>query len=481
MFHRSVVLYRGPDAQRAADAWNAGDRQFTVDGVPYTEPPSALADRDRLDCVVCIVDDEHGGGSFLAAVRERSDELPLVMLNAGETETLAEAVAYDPTFHFDVGPDVDPVDALETLAPTIKRAIKHRRERSMFDSLLENIPLPVYFEDCKRRHVRVSDNMLSMIGPDYIENPEGKRHHHPDDMIGKSDYDVYPNSLAEETTADDQTVIQTEEPIEDRVEHSYGEPGTGTYVATSKAPWYDDDGNVIGLLGVTRDISERKGYEYHLEKQNERLERFATMVSHDVRNPLSVAVGRLQAAQETGEDEHFEAIERSLERIESIIEDVLLVTRQAESVLDPAPVVIADFAASAWEVVETGDAVLEVTIDARILADPGRLRQLFENLFANAIAHGTGDGVDVADLTVTVGELPAGEGFYVEDDGTGIPPAKRDTIFEAGISEADGTGLGLSIVTSIANAHNWRIELTESDAGGARFEFHGVRRPSGGS
>jgi signal transduction histidine kinase len=102
-----------------------------------------------------------------------------------------------------------------------------------------------------------------------------------------------------------------------------------------------------------------------------------------------------------------------------------------------------------------------------IKANPRKLKQLCENLFRNAVAHG-GDGV-----TVTIGELE--DGFYVADDGAGISDEERDEVFEAGYSTADdGTGLGLTIVEAIADAHGWEVRITESEAGGARFDILGV-------
>jgi signal transduction histidine kinase len=78
-------------------------------------------------------------------------------------------------------------------------------------------------------------------------------------------------------------------------------------------------------------------------------------------------------------------------------------------------------------------------------------------------------------VIVTVGDLE--DGFYVADDGVGIPPDDREAVFESGYSADDGTGLGLSIVRQVATEHGWDVSLTGSDAGGARFEFTGVESP----
>ncbi|WP_247009791.1 ATP-binding protein [Halorientalis litorea] len=209
---------------------------------------------------------------------------------------------------------------------------------------------------------------------------------------------------------------------------------------------------------------ERRITEERLETQNERLERFATLVSHDLRNPLSVAATRLELLEEEHESEHTAAIRGAHKRMETLISDILTMARVGESVEDVTEVSLAAAAHEAWETVPTGDATLEAESRVSIEADAQRLRQLFENLFRNAVEHGG------PDVTVTVGHT--GDGFYVADDGPGIPESERDTVFEFGYSTAeDGTGVGLSLVAEIAAAHGWTARVTEGTDSGARFEF----------
>ena len=210
-----------------------------------------------------------------------------------------------------------------------------------------------------------------------------------------------------------------------------------------------------------RELQERAD---ELAKQNERLDKFASIVSHDLRNPLSVARGRLDLARMTGDEEHYRAVERAHERMDELVSGLLTLARQGELNSDPVPVELRSAAAQAWRTVETGDLEL-VTGDApTVEADPERLRQLLENLFTNAAEHGDGA------TTVTVGRL--GDGFYVADDGVGIPADERGGIFQSGRSSTEGgTGLGLVIVETVAEAHGWTVSATESEAGGARFEF----------
>jgi signal transduction histidine kinase len=122
-----------------------------------------------------------------------------------------------------------------------------------------------------------------------------------------------------------------------------------------------------------------------------------------------------------------------------------------------------------WENVETGNATVMNELEGKLEADPRRLKQLCENLVRNAIEH-AGEGV-----TVTVGELEDRNGFYIADDGEGIPEEEREEVFDTGYSTSeDGTGFGLSIVEEIVTAHGWDIDVTESKDGGARFEISGV-------
>ncbi len=236
-----------------------------------------------------------------------------------------------------------------------------------------------------------------------------------------------------------------------------------------------DGDEVTGTMSVLRNITDRRERERELERQNERLEEFANVVSHDLRNPLNVAMGRVELLRETGEPEHIDEIRDALERIHAIVEDVLTLAREGEAVEDPAEVSLATIATDAWSTVQHDGATLQVDDDPAVRADDARLQRLLENLFRNAIEHG---GSDVS-VRVGVFEPDPGSssrlGMYVEDDGPGIPADEREAVFESGYTSVqDGTGFGLSIVQRIAEAHGWDVTVTEGRDGGARFEFTGV-------
>jgi len=204
-----------------------------------------------------------------------------------------------------------------------------------------------------------------------------------------------------------------------------------------------------------------------LERQNKRLNEFTGVVSHDLRNPLGVAEGRLELAREECDSEHLDTVATAHDRMETLIEDLLTLAREGGRVSDMEPVDLAELSENCWQNVETADSTIRTSIDRTIQADQSRLAQLLENLMRNAVEHGG------EDMTITVGELY--DGFFVEDAGPGIPEDERDDVFDAGYSTSeDGTGFGLSIVKQVAEAHEWDIRVTEGSDGGARFEITGV-------
>jgi anti-sigma regulatory factor (Ser/Thr protein kinase) len=202
------------------------------------------------------------------------------------------------------------------------------------------------------------------------------------------------------------------------------------------------------------------------------VDRVASVISHDLRNPLDVAKARLRAGREMDEDEHFEHVEQAHDRMERIIQDVLTLAR-SEEVIDPEETVdLGTVATDAWATVETNGASLSVVDPLpSTVADRDRVKRLFENLFRNSVEHG-GDEVGI-----TVGRIDRddGIGFYVADDGPGIPADRRSNVLEPGYSSDEhGTGLGLAIVNRIAEVHGWSVTVTESATSGARFEIDGV-------
>jgi signal transduction histidine kinase len=221
----------------------------------------------------------------------------------------------------------------------------------------------------------------------------------------------------------------------------------------------------LGQLVILKDITDQEESRLEIEHQNTRLEQFTGMVSHDLRNPLNIAQGNIDLARETGDSESLETVKTALDRMETLIEDLLALARQGKPIDETQAVSLAEISQSCWEMVDVAEAELVVADDFEFDADPDRLQQLFENLFRNSVEHGG------ETITISVGAVDDGSGFYVEDDGPGIPPDKQDDVFESGYTTSrNGTGFGLSIVKEIVDAHGWTIRATTGRTGGARFE-----------
>lgn len=218
------------------------------------------------------------------------------------------------------------------------------------------------------------------------------------------------------------------------------------------------------FVAMDRDITEGKRQKTELLEQNERLDRFTSIVSHDLRNPLQIASGRLELLSEECESEHIEDIEAALDRMDALIEDLLALAQAGGEAMDFESVSVAELVQLCWTTVATSEATLDVESDRIVEADRDHLRQLFANLFRNAVEHAG------KDVSVTVGKTS--DGFYVEDDGSGIPESERANVFKAGYTTADeGTGFGLNIVSEVADAHGWDITVVDGRNGGARFEI----------
>ncbi|WP_138007159.1 ATP-binding response regulator [Halalkalirubrum salinum] len=232
-----------------------------------------------------------------------------------------------------------------------------------------------------------------------------------------------------------------------------------------------------------------------IERQNDRLNEFATVLSHDLRSPLTVAHGRLELVQEEYDSDNIDAALNAIDRMNTLVDDLLRLAKEPDPDVELRSVSLASVARDCWGTVSVPEATLSIESDQTIDAEPSRLRQLLENLFRNSVEHSsTGNRAKPDDavkhgatahrtqpsqadegarvsIDVRVGGLSDG-GFFVEDSGPGIAPDERTDVLEMGYSTSpDNTGFGLAIVKDIATEHGWEMQITESTAGGARFEF----------
>ena len=354
------------------------------------------------------------------------------------------------------------------VSTNISEQREHRRElnrkRQRYTTLFETLPNPVL-------HARAENGepIIQTVNQEFV------------DTFGCDEETVVGEPLREHVLAGgdgadqfDQSILNGESVRTERARETVD--GIRTFQLSIK-PRDIDDGH-SEVYAVYTDITERIEYEQELERQNERLDEFASIVSHDLRNPLTVAKGRLELARESHESDHLARAADAVDRSQSLIEDLLTLARQKQETNRVEPVDLAELARQSWQTVDTGAATLTVETTQTVQADTSQLQQLLENLYRNSVEHSSTDSQTAAKhrgdgVTVRIGEQQGG--FYVADTGPGIPEAQRERVFEAGYSTADGgTGFGLRIVEQVVDTHGWEVAVTESRQGGARFEITGV-------
>ncbi|MFC4551047.1 MULTISPECIES: two-component system sensor histidine kinase NtrB [Halorussus] len=324
-----------------------------------------------------------------------------------------------------------------------------------FRTLFDTAPDPVFVFDADGRIRSVNDAFRRLTGVDDV------------DIHGRpiSEVEVFSESAVKALTADLHARTDAEAAVDETYTVTYTTQDGETRHAEVNTASVPGDG-ATEIVGVLRDVTERKEREDELERKNERLDEFASMLAHELRNPLGIAQVYLGMAEE-GDDDSFGQINDALQRMDRMIDRLLGLARRGETVGESESVELSSVAADAWSQVVAPEATLTIESDATVRADPERLLEVFENLFQNAVEHG-GDDVSVRVRTDD-------DSIYVEDDGPGIPEEKRAAIFERGYSAAEsGVGLGLTIVKRVVEAHGWEVAVPEADGVGARFEISNV-------
>ena len=295
----------------------------------------------------------------------------------------------------------------------------------------------------------------------------------PGDSIGWRAFETGERIVCDDVRGDPD-VLNSETVFRSEMLLPLGDRGVLVAGSTRVADFDDGDvslGRVLAaniqsaLAKVEREQTLRER-EQSLTRQNERLEEFASIVSHDLRTPLDLAGAHLELASEGSHDsDHLSDVAAAHGRMSDLIDDVLTWAREGDAIEATELVSLSALASECWADRQAEAATLNIRTERTVHADRGRLKQVFDNLFDNAIAY-AGD-----EATVTVGDLET-DGIFVADDGPGIPEAEREAVFDSGHTlSMEGTGFGLAIVRQIVEAHDWSITVTDSESGGARFEI----------
>ncbi|MFB6068545.1 MAG: PAS domain S-box protein [Halobacterium sp.] len=415
---------------------------------PVDETPAGRA-YERGEPVVCEdtrdIDDDYS----------RGDAHSVMYLPIGEYGTISIA---DTTLGAFGPSDLGLAQILTSNATAALDRVTHERKLRRYESMVDTARDMVYMLDLDGRFRFVNDAALDLTGYDR------------DQLVGAHVSLVMDSKDVQRGRDLIHGLLDSEAPSteSDAFEWTLHTADGEEVDCESHIALLYEDGELGGTVGVVRDVTEYKERERLLERQNDRLNEFAGVIAHDLRNPLNVSRGRVELAADECDCEHLDGVARALDRMNDIVEDTLTLARNGHTVGETELVDLSRLLVDCWEHVDVGDADLRVDEGLLVRADPDRLRHLFENLFRNAVEHGAASTVRAG---MTDGVL------FVEDDGDGLSAA-ADDVFDAGYSTAGDSGLGLAIVKRVVEAHGWEIRATDGRDGGARFEITGVERPS---
>ncbi|WP_267163315.1 sensor histidine kinase [Halovenus salina] len=409
----------------------------------------------QIDCIISDYDmPEVNGLEFLEHVRATHSDVPFILYTGkGSEEIASKAINSGVTGYLQKGGP----EQLQRLIHRVEHAAEEHRakvESERYATVLRALNYPIYVVDDEGTFEYVNDAFVEMVGYDRGE------------ILGSPPGLIKTEEGVERANETLRRIVSSSGPDRKQFRVDIHTKGGDTIPCRDHMATLPFDDEFRGSVGILQDISQQEQRREQLATQNERLEEIISFVSHDLRTPLAQARAGVDLAHDSGGDEDFERVESALDRIEDMISELRTLARTGIVVDCTTTVDIGAIATRAWETFSTPGDTLEYEA-FEIEGDPERIKPLVENLLRNAIEH-TADGV-----TVTV--EPCEDGFYVADDGEGISEEKREQVFEPGYTTArDGSGFGLAIVRRVSQAHGWELTVTESEAGGARFEFRNV-------
>jgi PAS domain S-box-containing protein len=341
------------------------------------------------------------------------------------------------------------------------------QERDLLRTLIDSMPDYIFIKDTQGRYV-ISNEAHALAAKSSAEA-----------LVGHTAYDFFSPELAAQFHADDQTVFRTGQPIINVERESITKDGQPITMLITKVPLRNRIGAVVGLVGVSRDITDRKLYEQRsleLEAERQRiklLHRFIADISHDFRTPLTVINNSIYLLERIAEPDkrkqHLDRIQEQVHRIGHLLDELLEAERLGQDDSEPVFTEV-DLNPLVHEVVQNYEAAarqqgLELNFDfeahvANVLGDAQWLRKAVANLIENALQFTPAGGA----VCVRTFSENAYTVIEVSDTGVGIPEQALPLVFEhfyradvARSTQTGGVGLGLTITHKIIEAHNGTI------------------------
>ncbi|MCA8995834.1 MAG: PAS domain-containing protein, partial [Planctomycetaceae bacterium] len=361
------------------------------------------------------------------------------------------------------------------------------QERDLLRTLMDGLPDLVFIKDRHGRFITCNIALANYFGTNDV-----------DAIVGKTDFDFVPADIAQSFVDDDQEVMNSGEPLIAREEPNEDSDGNLSYFLTTKVPLRNPDGEVIGLVGIGRDITTLKRAREELTKARDAADAanraksdFLANMSHEIRTPMNAVIGMAELLQDTQLDpsqrEYLRMIKESGESLLDLINDILDFSKieSGKFLLESVPFDIHELLGDTMKflAVRAHRKQLELAchlspeVPRGLLGDPSRLRQIVVNLVGNAIKF-TETGEVLVDVQATPRDDDVLISLCVKDTGIGIPEHKLTSIFDA-FEQADssttrrfgGTGLGLAITSRLVSLMGGQLQVTSVEGQGSTFSF----------
>ena len=369
---------------------------------------------------------------------------------------------------------------------------KLRNERLLLRTVIDNIPATIYCKDVDGHKTLANRAELKMIGAKS-----------EDEVLGKTDFDLYPKEIADEYFADDQTVIKNLEPVINREELFIDGKGEQRWLLTSKIPMLDDNGGVIGLVGIGRDITERVKITKEIQERNEQLtklnaekDKFFSIIAHDLKSPFTGLLGLTELMVDCSDSftkeefiEYSNSINQASQKLYKLLENLLEWAQVQRGTITFTPMNL-DLAKIVSHSIDTiyqraiqkqVTIINEITTSQQVFTDEKMTETVLRNLLSNAVKFTKSGGKifvkaeTIDDNTIRVS---------VEDTGVGIPQKDIERLFKIeekvssqGTEGESSTGLGLLLCKEFVEMHGGKIWVESENGKGSKFSFTIHKKP----
>jgi PAS domain S-box-containing protein len=383
------------------------------------------------------------------------------------------------------------------------------RERKLLHALMDNVPDHIYFKDTHSRFIRINKSLANWFGLSA-----------PDQAVGKTDFDFFTEKHAQQAYADEQKIVRSCQPLIGIEEKETWPDGGETWVLTNKIPLRDEEGQIIGTLGISTDITERKRaeeklqrYAAGLEQANEELKQFTYVASHNLRGPLVnlkgfaaelraalavvgsatvAALPHLDAKQrqkmimalEHDVPEALSFMDASASDLDRLVNAIQKLSRlnQRELRLQPIDIdalVQATLQTLSTEIEQRQAQVIVLPLPG-VVADRTSMEQIWGNLLSNAVKYLDPDRPGEIEITAECADIDRTSDrdeatFHIRDNGRGIAADDMDKVFapfrRAGKQDVPGEGMGLAYVQTLVRRHGGRIWCESEPGVGTTFSF----------